>query len=494
MKYTQMFALKLNLSLYKYMLRKIKINIITAVTFLGLLFLVNNFVVASGGVVVSQIQTNGPGTGTSDQEFIEIYNNSDISVKLSGWQLRYVSSTGSLKPIITFKEDIVIHPKGYLVTATEAYDPLSTKYARYKTDVLSLDGASVDLLNANGDLVDRVGYGLKAYFSETSPTVAPEKSGSIIRKINDGLIIDTDNNFNDFEILLVSNPRTSNEIPLSENVIEPTPEEPGTGQQGSNDGGQGRPGETNDNNVVSAPAVEEPKIKPMNIQISELMIDPEFPLVDSSDEWIEIYNPNDSEIDLSGYRFETGNTGSYKYTVQFLKMAPRTYLIIKSLDTPISLSNTSGKVSIFDNANVLIDSVSYTSVEPGLTYAKDSFGIWQWTTTPTQNSENIITFKISPNPALIAKNIVKAPAKAKAASTSKTKSTTKSAAPVKAAKSKAVKATQVKSDQTQKPLIEVANPIPNSLVAILVVVAIIYSVYEYRYEIRNKFSQFRFHR
>ena len=459
---------------------------------------------AESPVVISQIQTNGPGSGTTEQEFIEVHNQSDKTINLYGWQLRYITSSGSLltaKNFLEINNELKIHPGGFIVFAPDSFNTDNSLIIRYKTTSfsgLSADGATVDLLDPLGNIVDRVGYGPKPeILSETSTAKAPEKAGSIIRKTDDGKIIDTDNNLLDFDLLAVSSFRTTNDAPLIEdNNSENNDSTSDNDQNQSNDsnnssssGGQGTEG--SDPGGETPNPGEDQNIPIQSLIISEIMIDPEFPLVDSSDEWVEIYNPNEKDINLEDYRIETGNTGSYKYTFGNIIIGAKKYLVVKSFDTPISLSNTAGKVSLFDTKNSLNDSVSYTEVEPGLAYAKDSNGNWQWTTTPTENTENIITVKIV-SPANLAKSsTAKTSAKAKATTATKAKTTAKSSATPKVAKSKAAKVTQVKSDQTNKPLIAVSNPIPNSVVAILVLVAIIYSVYEYRYELRNKISQLR---
>ncbi len=488
------------------MLKKIKIqNYLFFVTiFSFLLFFSSSSIYAESSVVISQIQTSGPGTGTADQEFIELYNNSTKSVDLNGWQLRYITSSGSLltaKNFANIPSELKIHPKGFVLIASESFRPELTNAFRYKIGSfsgLSYDGATVDLIDPSGNIIDRVGYGAKTtILSETAAAVAPEKAGSIIRKMNDGQAVDTDNNSLDFEALSIASPRTKNEAPIVETpVSEPPVEEPTNPPSPEQDpaNNTGNTGSTTDqsgdNQSATPPEViVQPPI--LNLKISELMIDPEFPLVDSSDEWVEIYNPNNQEVDLSGYRLEAGNSGSYKYMFEKTKIPAKSFLVVKSVDTPISLSNTSGKVSLYDASNKLIDSVSYQSVEPGLAYANDSSGLWQWTTTPTENSENIITLKVI-SPAVLAKSTSpKTATKAKTATTAKAKAAAKTAAAPKTAKSKAVKTTQVKAAQTDKPLIAVSNPIPNSVIAILLVVAIIYSVYEYRYELRNKIVQLR---
>jgi hypothetical protein len=499
-----MFALKLNLSLYKYMLNKTKIYIIVlAVAFLVSLFSTSP-TKAESAIVISQIQTNGAGSYTTEQEFIEIFNKSDKTVDLNGWQLRYITSSGSLstaKNFATVSSVLKIHPGGYIVFAPDSYHPEINEIFKYKTTSfsgLSMDGATVDLLDSLGNIVDRVGYGTNPdILAEQFAAPAPEKAGSIVRKQDDTKVFDSDNNLLDFELLPIGNFRLLNNSPPPDIAQETdtgnsdgsTNSNQSEGDSNQSNSGNDEEGSADNKDINSPPVVISPTL--LDLKITELMIDPEFPLVDSADEWIEIYNPNDLEVDISGFRIETGSTGSYKYTFENKTIDPKGFLVVKSLDTPISLSNTAGKVSLFDSGNKLQDTVSYAVVESGLAYAKESSGSWQWTTTPTENSENIITLKII-SPTILAKSTVtKTSTKPKTTSTTKPKTTTKTTAAPKVAKSKAAKVTQVKSDQTTKPLIAVSNPIPNSVVAILVVVAIIYSIYEYRYELRNKFSQFR---
>ena len=65
--------------------------------FLGLLLLVLLVSGKSfGAVVISQVYGGGGNTGaTYKNDFIEIFNNGNTSVSLTGWSVQYASSTGT---------------------------------------------------------------------------------------------------------------------------------------------------------------------------------------------------------------------------------------------------------------------------------------------------------------------------------------------------------------------------------------------------------------
>ncbi|MCA9351009.1 lamin tail domain-containing protein, partial [Candidatus Saccharibacteria bacterium] len=434
-------------------------------------------------IVINQIQTNGLASGTSLEEFIEIYNPTTKSIDLTNWELRYITSTGNLltaKVFYKFTATSTIYPDGHLVVASEAYVPTNLNILRYSTSSfsgLSFDGATVDLLDSTGELVDRVGWGEKqTILSETNPAVAPPKASSIARKINDGLVIDTDNNFADFEVMAVPVLNTDNIAPQvpplesdadpstpAENIPTPNPDETSIKDPSSND-------QNSQSSVQPTPA--QPPL--LDIKLNELMIDPASPLSDSYDEWVELYNPNEVEISLENYRIEAGLTGSYKYTLKNISIPASGYLVFNSKDTPISLSNSGGKVSLFSPSNYLIDEVSYEKAETGNSYARDKDNKWLWTTTPTMGSSNIISYPLVKPVALATKAASTKSTTKKGTTATKKTTAVKKVAATKAAKPKAKKTTVVSGakDSGSKNLIAAPTPVPGPVLAVLTGLAV----------------------
>lgn len=447
-------------------------------------------------IVINELQTNGVGTGTTGQEFIELKNISTAAVDISGWKLQYISSTGNLataKYFVTFPTSTVIYPGGFLLITPDTYLPDSAPKITYEINSsfsgMASTGATVRLVDAINVVVDTVGWGTKiTTLSESELALAPADGMSIQRKVVDGQTVDSDNNKNDFESLTTPTPQTENPTPIADTPPddeEDTPPVPDESQ----------PEDTTQ--PEDTPSIEEPATIPTEttadtpavpteqpILLNELFIDPISPLTDANDEWVELYNPGTTDQDLVGYTVYAGETYSYHHTFANGVIVPAGgYVVITSKDTSIALSNSGGKVKVVSPSGAIYDETSYQTAEAGEAWAKDSSGVWLWTTTPTQGSINIITTSI---PIAV---VAKAAATAKKASTKAATTTAKTTA----AKTTKVKAAATTQDE-QETLVPAPTPLPLWLLALLGVLAVLYSGYEYRFDIANKVYQLKKYR
>jgi len=149
---------------------------------------------------------------------------------------------------------------------------------------------------------------------------------------------------------------------------------------------------TNETFVVTTTLAKNdlPKILKKSIQKKEIWITEIFPNPFGSDEqeYIELYNPGDEPIQLSGYALDDGEGGSAPYVFDgSATLFAGTYGVYKKTQTGISLNNS------VDSARVLFDgeqiaSVGYRDVKEGGSYAK--FGsIWGWTSVSTPGKQNV---------------------------------------------------------------------------------------------------------
>ena len=110
---------------------------------------------ADSSVVINELHTN-PDVDTELVEFIELHNTSGSDVALGGW---YFDDGISY----SFPEDAVLPAGGYHVITQNA-EHFATKFGREANGQwegrLSNDGETVVLRSADGDLVDRVDFGL----------------------------------------------------------------------------------------------------------------------------------------------------------------------------------------------------------------------------------------------------------------------------------------------------------------------------------------------
>jgi hypothetical protein len=113
-------------------------------------------------------------------------------------------------------------------------------------------------------------------------------------------------------------------------------------------------------------------------------------IISNSEDWIELYNPNQINMDISGWSIKDNNNNNNFYFPNETSLGPNEYLICaKNIDQFISvfpdvvniigsfdfgLSNNGDQIRLFDSDNQLIDSLEYQTFFP-------------W---PDANSENTI--------------------------------------------------------------------------------------------------------
>ncbi len=205
-----------------------------------------------------------------------------------------------------------------------------------------------------------------------------------------------------------------------------------------------------------------------SLVINEMLINPSSPQSDSNDEFIEIYNQNSFSVELSDYQLQTGSGFKTHFTLPSTTLGSGQYAVFYSRDSNISLSNSGGNARLVDGSgNIVSEGQSYDEAEEGDSWAKFEAS-WQWTSTPTPGSPNTLT------------ESAKSAKKAKVKAASAKKSTAKKNKPKKEKKTKTKEAVLA-------PASVPVSPLSTAIVAVSGVVALVYGVYEFRYDIRNKF-------
>lgn len=196
------------------------------------------------------------------ERFIELYNPNDFNIDLTNWYLQRKKNTNnSFLSLVskTYFENKIIPAKGFiLISRNNLID------SDIVINNLTLTENNVIVLkNSLGEIVDKVGWGeIDDY--EGQP-INNFFSGSIQRKYQNNFFIDSDNNFNDFELQNCSSPK---------NIL---------GNCSSNN---------LDNKILGQLA--------QKIVISEIQLKG----LNEGDEFIELYNPLDIDIDLSIYSIQ----------------------------------------------------------------------------------------------------------------------------------------------------------------------------------------------
>ncbi len=188
-------------------------------------------------VVISEVYGGGGNSGADyKNDFVELYNPTDLPVDVSGWSVQYTSSTGSTWQVTPLNGSIAAHGY-YLVqeakgsggtvdlptpdaTGTIAMSSTKGKVALVNTST-ALSGASP----STSSYVDLVGYGAAGYYEGSGPAPDLSNTTSAERKAKSsstasslaaggaddgqGNGYDTDDNSSDFVAQSAINPQNS---------------------------------------------------------------------------------------------------------------------------------------------------------------------------------------------------------------------------------------------------------------------------------------------
>jgi hypothetical protein len=435
--------------------------------------------------VIAALQTGQ--TGAAGNDFVEIYNPTNTAIDVTGWKLQYraAASTGSATwttkktvACVTQPNDgsacqVMLLSKSSLVFATYAIDNDNLQiFSSGFSDV----GGQVRLVASDASVQDTVGYGTASEAEGGMAALAPPLGQSLLRKVAAEQIVDTNNNGDDFVVGCYL-PAVPGEIaPIQPPVAIACPQ-----ASANEDTAPTPPVDPVDPVTSVTPADPDPLTGATaayaRLTITELLPDPASPLTDSSDEFIELYNPTTGTVSAEGYMLETGSDFRYHFTVGAdVTIAPGGYTAIISAESHLSLTNTGTAVRLLDPSGVVIDEVaSYGQAKSGQAWAKVGGG-WQWTSSPTPGSANAATAPATPAAAGATKKATaaaKSTAKTASAKAPKATTASKTAAKVAASNSPSVSADPQSDTGYQSYLLL----IPVALAAVG------YVVYEYRKDI-----------
>jgi len=384
-------------------------------------------------IVISEISM---GTSASaSNEFVELYNNAKTDIDVSNWTIYYKSSTGKTwTKKASLPQNTIIHSHDYLLIASE----LSGADVKLSSG-LAQTGGTVQLRDTNGTNIDMVGWGT-ADTSELQAATAAQADEVVYRQFDDQTqtMIDSDNNFSDFDISSTATPK-----------LPP---------------------------AIEIPAPDITTTYPV-ISLSELLPDPVAPQSDTSDEFIELYNPNNTEVNLSGWILK--DAGGASYILKDKTIPSLGYLTITSAESSLSLNNSGDSIYLYSPDNNLVDeSADYGNAKPGLSWAVVG-NSWSWTVSPTPNAANSTVY---------VETITSKPANTTKTTTAKKAAVAKKAATSKVAKAKAKPSSTSSTKSNQDNPNTQTSTSSNSLIWSWLLIAlgvgtIGYGIYEYRPEI-----------
>jgi len=457
-------------------------------------------VMTAGDVLITELQTTGVNAGaeTTTAEFVELYNNTDEPIDLTGWRLQ-ISAAGTLDVPPNWTNVSLIPELGgllqaddHLLIANVLFLPEVANHT-YSSGRFTKVGGHARLVSPNSattdanDLIvhDLLGWGTAAH-PEGAASKAPPADQSLKRRLDEnGFYIDTNNNYTDFIVSDEPFPEASAPVdpepePEPEPESEDTPEETPVPEPKPEPEPELEPEPDPEPEPEAAAVVLDSPI------LTELMPNPAAPATDAEDEYVELFNPNSEPFALAGFKLQTGSAFSYSVTFQGEVIPAQGYLMVYSRNTNLTLANGGGDARLLDAAGVVVaEADTYGEAEDGLSWSFIA-GVWQWTATPTPGLPNVLAI-ITP-PTLAAKTTkavktAKATAKKKAGAVKTTKAT------------KATKAATTERAIYEDPLLDdVVTPVHPAILAGVGLSAVGYGLYEYRFDFQNRLQQLRRYR
>jgi hypothetical protein len=322
-------------------------------------------------VIISEIKLGGDSYSQGadqpkdSQEFITLFNQSNIDIDLSGWILEYAKSTFD-KSYCSDSNWVAHNISGSasqtILSGTLKAGQVSTPVTRSLTDNSAGSLHLIDSSDKNNPVVqDLVGWGANAPCFNTNTTGIPSNGKSIKRFLDcNDLPIDTGDNSKDFTTNQPPSPGTLN-FPLLNTCQQ---DEPSTSPESS------QQAQTCEGAIIS-----------------EILPNPSG--ADTNSEYIELFNPTPSVITLQGCSLQTSaNTKTYSFTNMDLQ--PGEYHAFYSLETGLTLPNSAGGTVWLLTPNTELQAVTYLSgLDDDISWANYN-GSWQGSYQPTPNAANIL--------------------------------------------------------------------------------------------------------
>lgn len=302
---------------------------------------------ASLDIVINEVCWMGTENSAND-EWIELYNNTGNTVNLEGWVLK--ADDGS--PEINL-EGIIPANGFYLLERTDDDSASGITANQIYTGPLKNSGEKLKLYDNSKNLIDELdcSEGWFAGDNKTKQTMERKSplSGS-------GL----------------NNWRTSQDpggTPKTKNSLGLQPAEDGPPR----------------NAEVKPSQIH----YPVGLVFNELLPSPEGP--DAEEEWIEIFNQNNFEVDISGWKIKDseGRAVTYIFPTD-TKISPKSYLVLQRPETKITLNNTNDGLNLIQPNGEITDSLTYEKAPRGQSYNRTESG-WFWSSSLTPGTRNIVS-------------------------------------------------------------------------------------------------------
>lgn len=156
-------------------------------------------------VIIFKIQTTG-GSGKTENDFVSILNPTSSTIDISGWKLRKRTQSGSESSVKVINASTAIEPGQEFIWANSKDGFSESINANTSSTQTIADNTSVALFDVEGNLIDAVAWGinhLDPFIESEAFPKNPEVNQVLKRKSIDSVVVDSDENSRDFEIVEV---------------------------------------------------------------------------------------------------------------------------------------------------------------------------------------------------------------------------------------------------------------------------------------------------
>lgn len=324
---------------------------------------------ASANIVMTQIQAGG--VGAALEEIVVLYNNSAEDVNISDWCLKNKSNL----TFVCFQHEALktVYLPAYKYATIGSYSLATTlNFYDFSYLYLPINQSSGNIVGGSDTITLVDGYDIKIDSHNWQTSLV---GGMVLERQVSSLLPltyqDTDQ---------VSDWHITSPLFIPDNGIEIRDADPDAcpnieGYQavvpeGLEIGGSGNCRE-----------------KLYSLRLWEIM--PNASGSDMGKEFIEIYNPNNLDIDLSRYQLLIGQTLEKIYPFPAgSHISAHSYLSFTNAEVGFSLLNTSSRVQLQGEGDVVDESPAYLDPDEDTSWGIVD-GMWQYTNHPTPGSDNL---------------------------------------------------------------------------------------------------------
>lgn len=300
-------------------------------------------------VVINEIAWMGNAVSYND-EWIELYNNTETEIDLSGWKLAKIDLSGII-PLNGF----------YLLERTDDNTVPDIPADQIYTGALGNKGESLALYDGSGNLIDQADCSGGWFGGDNSTKQTMERKNSQSPG-NDSTNWGTSQNPG-------GTPKAKNSLTTNLSLSVKTP--------------------TQESISLSKPKTQaepSPITYPTGIVINEILPSPDGQ--DAEEEWVELFNHNTFEINLSGWQLSdiVGVTKNYTFPERTIISASG-FLVFPRPITKITLNNSDDGLRVIRPDGKITEEVSYKNAPRGQSYSLTSQG-WAWSSYLTPGGLN----------------------------------------------------------------------------------------------------------